>query len=311
MKVAEAQGAMVGSTFLLVSGFYNLFQFATNNVYTLDTANVNATWQAQDKLPARLGITHAAFVAIGTKFYMCGGYVGGNPGRHTNQCFVMDLSKPRRQQWTRFEALPNGGRAGGGMVYDSKLDALIFAGGAQRPILNSVAAIDFNTTWMYSFKTSNTTGWVPKASIPFQGNHLSFVTVQTDASRTERHFFAGGQDRENEKNGNYDYHFEYDAQTDVWMQRRAMTIARGHASSSTRAVGCGGYLMAGGATNGGLQTADISYYHIATDTWTSIGNLTTPINTPVCVVSANNNVLYCESGSVTRTVSQTIQLVGV
>lgn len=87
-----------------------------------------------------------------------------------------------------------------------------------------------------------------------------------------------------------------------------MPMARGHASSSTLAYGCG-FIIIGGALNGGVMTADISYYDIDTDTWTKIGDLPKEKNTPVCVIypdwNGGDDWLHCESP---KTFSARIQI---
>jgi N-acetylneuraminic acid mutarotase len=205
---------------------------------------------------------------------------------------VYDHSQPPGvgKQWSLFAKLPDG-RAGGAMVYDSTLNALIFSGGAKRPIAQKRTAVDYSSTWLYSLSNPSA-GWVARAPMPFHANHMSFVTA-IDAGGKERHYFTGGQKREDEPNGNNVEHFEYDALNDRWFVRKNMTIPRGHAASSTRAIGCG-FIMVAGCTNGGQKIADISYYDIPTDSWTSLGNLTAPVNTPVCDISSG--VLYCDTG---------------
>jgi hypothetical protein len=184
-----------------------------------------------------------------------------------------------------------GGRAGGGMVYDSTLNALIYSAGATRPIPQKRTALDHSNTWMYSL-SNPTAGWIAKAPMPFHANHMSSVTA-IDAAGKQRHYFTGGQKGEDEHDGNVVEHFEYDAIKDVWIKRKFMTIPRSHAASSTRAIGCG-FIMVAGCTNGGQKIADISYYDTVTDTWTKIGDLPSAINTPVCDISGRT--LYCDSG---------------
>jgi len=80
---AESQGAMIGNDFIVISGFHASgggYGAATAQNYALDTSNSNAKWRRMDDLPVKEGITHGAFVVIGKKFYMCGGYLGGHPG---------------------------------------------------------------------------------------------------------------------------------------------------------------------------------------------------------------------------------------
>ena len=151
-------------------------------------------------------------------------------------------------------------------------------------------------------------GWQQKAESPFHANHMGFVTIR-DAQGREHHFFVGGQNGENEKTGNFDDNWEYIVASDEWVKHVPLPFPRGHAGSSTRAIGCG-YLQVAGSTNGGDiggawgnlssgKTTDISFYDFSTNTWTKLGDLTNPINTPVCVVSpdsAEGRWLYCETG---------------
>jgi N-acetylneuraminic acid mutarotase len=295
--VAEAHGAIVGNDLLLISGFTNGYSQCTAKNYALDITNPSAIWRQMGDHPLAVGITHVTLVVIGMKVYMCGGYVGGDPGPHTDKCFVYDHSKaPGTGQWSTFPSLP-AGRAGAGMVYDSTRNALIFAGGATRPNAGSSYAIDHPDTWMYSFANA-TAGWVKKADLPFLANHLSFVTAKDNTGK-ERHYWMGGQVGADEPNGNRAENYEWDAQGEKWIQRRSMPIPRGHAAASTRAIGCG-FFIAGGTTNGNgslNKTSDLSYYDTPSDTWTKIGDLPAAINTPVCDIK--NDAVYCESGYAT------------
>ena len=143
----------------------------------MDTTAPSIVWQPVDDLPTPVGITHAAQVIIGTKFYMCGGYVGGVPGPDTNLCFVYDnsVTPGNGNQWSSFPPLPEG-RAGGGMVYDTKRNALYFASGGRRLTPGGYSATDYNTTWMFSFNNPSA-GWITKIPIPYAANHLSSVTA--------------------------------------------------------------------------------------------------------------------------------------
>ena len=282
---------MLGRDFVLVSGFMSTYQQSTAETYALDTTDPNAPWRRMDDLPVSAGITHAASVVIGTKYYMCGGYLGGHPGQDIDDCLVYDHMKaPGTGQWSSFASLPEG-RAGGGMVYDSERDALYFSAGAVRPQAGNADADDYPDTWMYSFDNPSA-GWVSKTDIPFLANHMSSVTAK-DATGRERHYFLGGQKGEDEYDGNNADNYEWDAQTEAWIERESMLFTRGHAAESTRAIGCG-FIIAAGSTNEFGKTSDVSYYDISSDTWTSIGDLPNSINTPICDISGN--YLYCESG---------------
>jgi hypothetical protein len=291
--VAEAQGIVIGNDLVVVSGFFNGFDRATAQTFALDTIAATAVWRRMDDLPVPEGITHAAFVVVGAKLYMCGGYIGGHPGLHVDNCLIYNhaMSPGSGQQWSSFAPLPDGGRAGGGMVYDTARDTLYFAAGAQRPIKGNPNADDYNNTWKLSL-SNPADGWVSTTPIPIRGNHMSFVTAR-DATGKERHYFLGGQLSENECCGNIAENYEFDAVDEVWIRRQAMPFTRGHAGSSTRAIGCG-FIIAGGTTNGSGKISDVSYYDIPKDEWIRIGDLTLPINTPVC--DHNGGYLYCETG---------------
>ena len=179
------------------------------------------------------------------------------------------------------------------MVYDTKRKSLFFVSGARRPKAGNSFAVDYNTTWMYSFANPSA-GWVPKDPIPYSANHMSSVTGIDDTGK-ERHFFLGGQTSNNECCGNHKENYEFDAENEKWIKRADMLVTRGHASSSTRPISCG-FIIAAGTTNESGKTSDVSYYNIATDTWTSIGNIPNAINTPIC--DLRGGYMYCESGYV-------------
>lgn len=112
----------------------------------------------------------------------CGGYLGGHPGPHMEDCFVYDHEK---NKWSDFEPLPEG-RAGGGMVFSSDENALVFSAGAERPEAGNPEAIDYQHTWMYSFDDPGR-GWVEKDDIPFLTNHMSFGRFVATESNTIAH----------------------------------------------------------------------------------------------------------------------------
>jgi len=289
---------MIGNDFVIISGFRGSYRAATAENYALDTTNSNASWRRMDDLPElqSQGITHGAFVVIGNKFYMCGGYLGGHPGPHIKTCLVYDHSiAPGSGQWGYLPDLPEG-RAGGGMIYDTNSNSLVYAGGAERPNPGSSAdAVDYRHTWKLDLGNLDA-GWSEMTDIPFDSNHMSFVTASCtmDGTLSERHFFVGGQVGENEYTGNNKDNYEYDVESDTWIKMRDMPYTRGHAASSTRAIGCG-FLIAGGSTNEFGKTKGVYYYSIPDNSWTKIGELPQAINTPVCDVSPDG-YLYCESG---------------
>jgi hypothetical protein len=305
--VAEANGAIVGKDLVLISGFYNGYTNATAKNFALDITDPYAIWRQMDDHPVADGITHIALVVVGMKVYTCGGYVGGNPGLQTDQCFIYDhsIAPNTTGQWSTFRSLPDAGRAGAGMVYDSTRNALIFAGGATRP-KKKIFAVDHNDTWVYSFANA-TAGWVKKANIPFIANHMSSVTAK-DITGKEHHYFFGGQMGANETDGNVADNYEWDAQNETWIKQAPMLFPRGHTAASTRAISCG-FIIAGGTTNGNgtlNKTKDISYYDIPSNTWTKIGDLPGGINTPVCDIKGGT--IFCESGYATGSFSYKNQI---
>jgi hypothetical protein len=291
---------------VIFSGFKNGYNTATTETYALDLSVPTAVWQRMDDMPFAAGITHQGVVVIGMKAYLCGGYIGGSLGVHTDKCFVYDHSKPpgSGQQWSTMTPLPMGGRSGGGMIYDSTLNSIIYAGGAQRTIQGQPGAIDYKDTWMYSLDNP-TAGWVSQSKMPFFGNHMNAVTV-VDGNGKERHYIFGGQVGDYELWGNTATMYEYVATSDTWIKRTPMPFGRGHSTSAVRSIGCG-FVVAGGRTNEGL-TDDVTYYDTTTDTWQSIGTLPFEIHTNVCVIT-KTGLFRCESGWVSGTFSTETQIV--
>jgi len=195
-------------------------------------------------------------------------------------------------QWTALPSLPDG-RAGGGMIYDTASNSLVFAGGAERPDPSHPHAVDYQHTWKLNLGNIGA-GWQTMTDIPYLANHMSYVTVR-DSTKRERHIFVGGQVGEEEKTGNVSDNYEYDVATDTWIKLADIPIPRGHSSSSTRAMGCG-FWMAAGTTNDTGTTKDVSFYDIELNTWTHIGETRNPIKTPVCDFSPYSNQMYCETG---------------
>lgn len=303
ISVAEAQGTLIGNDFIITSGFKDGYDEATTETYAINMFNVNANWRRMDNMPFPAGLTHLGVAVKGMKGYFCGGYVGGALGIHNGSCFQYDhaVAPGNNDQWTRFASLPDGGRSGGGMIYDATIDALIYTAGSQRPEQGQSGAIDFTDTWMFSLQnpiTAPTSRWVRKRNIPFTGNHMNFVTAY-DANRRARHYFWGGQQGDNEEDENVNTMYEYNAITDQWIQRTSVPFPIGHSAASARAIGCG-FLFAGGRTNTGLTDA-IMYYHIPTNQWTQIGELTNSIHTNVCIYA--NDLFRCETGWATGTFS--------
>jgi hypothetical protein len=230
-------------------------------------------------------------------------YVGGHPGPQTGACFVYDhsIAPGNGEQWKAMPSLPEG-RAGGGMEKSKARNAIYYAGGAVRP--TRWTTVDHPHTWMLPLDGSS--GWRATVDIPFLANHMSYVTA-VDHRGAERHFFVGGQTGENERTGNVDHNYEWDANKEIWLQRQKLPFPRGHASSSTRAISCG-FIMIAGTANVVGPIRDITYYDIPSDKWTKIGELSNSIKTPVCDIDFVNGYLYCETGWVTGRFSTRIRI---
>jgi Kelch motif len=287
LRVTEPMGLLVGDDIVLFGGFYNGVANVTNRTYARSVSKVNDVWRRMDDLPLPGGLTHAAQVAIGNKVYLCGGY-STYPGPHRTSCYVYDHAKaPGTKQWSNFSSLPIGS-AGAGMIYDAARNALFYAGGRQSYNATDAGTLDVTNTWKYSFDRP---GWVASTPIPYQANHQSAVT-HTDAWGNQRHFFLGGQERLYECCRNRNATFEFRPATETWVRRADMPLARGHATASTRAIGCG-LIMAGGSVDSLTgrdrnRTSIISYYDIPSDQWTlHMGNVPFAGATPIVVLPSN------------------------
>lgn len=181
IPAAEAQGQIIGSDLVLVSGFSEEWDFASPKVYSLDlTDPCPDGWTERDEVPVPQGLTHAAALVVpGTnEFYLCGGYVGGHPGVHTTSCLVFDNEAIPGSQWDELPRLPDG-RGAGGMVYDSLSTSLVYASGAQRTVENGIITkiVDFHETWKLRLDNLEE-GWVQQDNLPFAANHMSCVSFQ-------------------------------------------------------------------------------------------------------------------------------------
>jgi hypothetical protein len=335
----EAQGGFVGDDFVITGGFYPDSSSATVQTW----AYQDGQWERRADYPIPAGVTHAAIAVEkndvdGDQLYVCGGYVGGNPGPATAQCYVY---RSAANVWSTLPDLP-APRGGGGLVYRQTSHSLLFATGAVRAGSDTV---DYANAWTLDLASSSTAAaaWSPVADSLLVGNHIASVTG-VDGDGVEHNYFLGGQKGENEETGNVDIVTEYVTGTGTWTNRAPMTMKRGHANAATIPYRCG-FIIAGGAINGtaapslfdhiwnfvmgildalfGIKkkaqsvssstttggasmqkifgggvgratTADISYYDIASNAWTTIGQLPSPVKTAVCDIK--DDYLYCGTG---------------
>jgi hypothetical protein len=286
---------LVGDVFYTVSGFNDVWTNVTRQVYGYDVRAINATWRRMDDVPVP-GFTHSALAIDGLIMYLCGAYVGGTPGPDSDICLKFTPNAPSGKQWS---FLPNmtEGRGGGGVNHIKETNSLIYSTGATR---RNKVTVDHNTTYEL-FLNNLTAGWIRRADNIYKGNHASHVTVIYKGR--PRYYWGGGQMGREEWVGNVNDLVEWDQPSKSWIRRANMTLARGHASSSTVPYGCG-FLMMGGSINTGTKTPDVAFYSTDTDRWTSIGNLSEKMNTPVCDIVRNLNNsdwVYCQTGPVAST----------
>jgi hypothetical protein len=185
------------------------------------------------------------------------------------------------------------GSAGAGMIYDTALNTLFYSGGRQSFDSTNAGTVDVTNTWKYSLDDPSS-GWVASTPIPYKANHQSVVTNK-NALGQERHFFMGGQEKLYECCRNRADTFEFVARDETWLPRSPMLLARGHATASTKPIGCG-WIIAGGSVNSSIgklnRTTDMSYYDIPSDTWSFLGNLPFPGATPVVVIASNGYIHF-------------------
>jgi hypothetical protein len=83
--------------------------------------------------------------SLSKKTFVVDRFVGGHPGPHTDVCYFYDHTvAPGNGQWKALPTLPIG-RSGGGLVKSKALNALIYAGGAERPPGGEY--LDFPQAW--------------------------------------------------------------------------------------------------------------------------------------------------------------------
>jgi hypothetical protein len=128
--------------------------------------------------------------------------------------------------------------------------------------VGSSPSIDYFNTWTYNLSQGDAGVWVSQDDIPFSGNHIMYTRAY-DNTGTERFYVMGGQEGEDEKNGNIDLMYEFvpskpKGTNQQWIQRASMALKRGHASSSTRAYGCG-LIVVAGTTNQPTNRKDRSH----------------------------------------------------
>lgn len=280
MKVGEAQGAVIATgnlsspyELIVAGGYYTRRLDVTNKVYSFPLLlKRKSAWKPRADMP--LNLTHAAQVVVGTKMYICGGYLGKHPGPSIADCFCYDYVKDK---WDRLPSLPDA-RAGGGMVYNKFRKALFFAGGAVRQ-KGGGRVYDYGDSYVL-YLAKQDEGWQRRAIMPNPRNHMSAVSVYG------RYFFVAGQHGKDELTGNQDSLHEYRFASNTWIKRADIPFPIGHVSASTPRY-YGGFFMIGGVINGKKKSKKVLYYHLATNAWYDIGDYQRTAQTPVCGVKWN------------------------
>jgi hypothetical protein len=98
----------------------------------------------------------------------------------------------------------------------------------------------------------------------------------------ERHFMLVGQM----------LRIELHVTTHTWTRCKSMLFARGHIIESSIPWNNCGFMIVSGSINNGptvggftrTRTKDVSYCESGSDAWTSIGEITSTIPTPLCVI---------------------------
>lgn len=252
----------------------------TDAVYSFELLKGNnKEWVKRASMP--MATTHTAQVAVGTRLYMCGGYLGRHPGPSVPNCFMYDSEVDR---WITLPSLP-ASRAGGGLVYIRQANALFFSSGAMRSA-GVHRSIDKGNS--YILRLDNLAGgWSERAMMPNPRNHMSATEVDG------RYFFIGGQHSNNEATGNQADMHEYDFDRDLWLRKAKLSRGVGHVSASTPRY-WHGFFMIGGVENGRQRVSRVMYYSVQSDAWYTIGNYPRTVQTPVCGVIWNN--LVCAGG---------------
>ena len=287
---------------------------ATAKNYALAVMNPNAKWHNMDDLPVKQGITHGAFVVIGKKLYMCGGYVGkflfdfallnclcAHQGYALGlkQATIPDLTS----RYVPYMIRQNLQLAVNGATSRNSPKAVLVAGWfttriAMRCFSQQVQNGHRQETLMPS--TTSTHGCTVSAALEQDEwkNKTSPLPCQPHEfhhrqAMTKRHYFLAGQIGENESTGNIKDNYEWDAMNKMWIRRKSMPFTRGHTASSTRAIG-GGFIIAAGLTNESGKTSHTMLSLVLPTLGRRSGIFQLDINTPVCDI--DGGYFYCEGG---------------
>ncbi|PXF39383.1 hypothetical protein BWQ96_10936 [Gracilariopsis chorda] len=255
---------------------------------------VDAEWSSQANYP--LPLLESAGGMLRTKdgknlLMVAGGYFDNAdlhttkeakaPGRSVGSCYMFSYGE---RKWETIPKLPLA-VGGGGMVYISQLDSLLFSSGMIRQ-QDEWHGIDSTHSYMLDLKNMGA-GWVRKADIPNPRNHMSGVSV------LGRYFFVGGQKGADEESGNQRSVHEYDYSNDKWIEKESIPVPLGHISASTFQYGRG-FITVAGITDGRRPIAKVHYYDAVKNIWSELGFYPRQVQSVVC--GPSNDAIHCSTG---------------
>ncbi|PXF43252.1 Kelch-like protein terF [Gracilariopsis chorda] len=285
LPLLESAGGMLrtkdGKNLLMVAGGYfdNADLHTTKEAYVLNVDEEKGVWERVPDMPRHL--THCAQVLVEDRMYLCGGFLSKAPGRSVGSCYMFSYGE---RKWETIPKLPLA-VGGGGMVYISQLDSLLFSSGMIRQ-QDEWHGIDSTHSYMLDLKNMGA-GWVRKADIPNPRNHMSGVSV------LGRYFFVGGQKGADEESGNQRSVHEYDYSNDKWIEKESIPVPLGHISASTFQYGRG-FITVAGITDGRRPIAKVHYYDAVKNIWSELGFYPRQVQSVVC--GPSNDAIHCSTG---------------
>ncbi|MFC4452529.1 Kelch repeat-containing protein [Deinococcus sonorensis] len=274
----EAAGASIDGRLYVFGGFYTLLN--NKPLVTVRTSVYNSAsgrWNQLADMPE--AVTHAATVAVGSKVYLAGGFIGDHPGPETDHVWIYDTATNR---WSAGPSLPAPRGAGALALVGRKLH---FFGGTRRDAteLHDYTQ-DFGTHWVLDLDGSG--DWTEAAPLPTPRNHLSGIALDGLI------YAIGGQHLGDEVAGDLPDVQVYDPATDRWSARKNLPLPLGHTMAST-VVWNGHIVVAGGVTLAenpapddveGKESNTVLDYDPKTDKWTRLTDLPAPRQSPVAGV---------------------------
>nr|QEO74579.1 hypothetical protein [uncultured bacterium] len=279
---AEATAATVGSHIYVIGGVMEDFLPVVSgtegrvDVYDIETEE----WQPGPPLP--LAVNHATAVAVGTKIYVIGGYIGSLLFTPVATTWVLDTSVPLDEQaWAPFVPLP-AARAAHAAVTDGQT-IWVFGGiGEPGAISIGVPEAFHERTVLALDLEADVPAWQVLGLFPDVRDHL------VGAYHDGKVYAIGGRDLQVQLiTGRMDV---LDVATGTWSVGPSLPTARGGAGA---AVINGSIYVVGGETTT-HAFADAEAYDTALGTWSVLPPMPGPRH-GVGVVAVDGS-LYVEGG---------------